>query len=98
MPEEHNGKTEFELTLTFSDEPEGLSYKTVSDDLFTTEGGTIGGARRLPARRRNQAFVLKVTPSGNEAVTLTLNAVPPCGQDKTVCDRRKGGAERGRSA
>ena len=84
VPEEHDGTNEFTLTLTFSDEPEDLSYKTVSDDLFTSEGGTIGGARRL-SPPSNQAFVLKVTPSGNEAVTLTLNAVPPCGQDKTVC-------------
>ena len=84
VPEEHDATDEFTLTLTFSDEPEGLSYKTVSDDLFTTEGGTIGGARRASAGS-NQAFVLKVTPSGNEAVTLTLKAVPPCGQDNTVC-------------
>ena len=26
-----------------------------------------------------------VTPSADEAVTLTLKAVPPCGQEKTVC-------------
>ena len=84
VPEEHDGKTEFELTLTFSAEPEGLSYKTVRDSLFTREGGTIGGARRARPPS-NKAFVLKVTPSGNEAVTLTLKAVPPCGQEKTVC-------------
>ena len=51
VPEEHDGTDEFTLTLTFSDEPEGLSYKTVSDDLFTTEGGTIGGARRASRGR-----------------------------------------------
>ena len=84
VPEEHDGTDEFTLTLTFSDEPEGLSYKTVSDDLFTTEGGTIGGARRASAGS-NQAFILTVAPDGNEAVNLTLKAVPPCGQDKTVC-------------
>ena len=84
VPEEHDGTDEFTLTLTFDEEPEGLSYKTVSDDLFTTEGGTIGGARRA-SPPSNQAFILKVTPDGNEAVNLTLKAVPPCGQDKTVC-------------
>ena len=84
VPEEHDGTDEFTLTLTFDEEPQGLSYKTVSDDLFTTEGGTIGGARRASAGS-NQAFILTVTPDGNEAVNLTLKAVPPCGQDKTVC-------------
>ena len=84
VPPEHDGETEFELTLTFDEEPEGLSYKTVKDDLFATAGGTIGGARRA-SPPSNRAFVLKVTPGGNEAVKLTLNAVPPCGQDKTVC-------------
>ena len=84
VPSEHDGANEFTLTLTFDEEPEGLSYKTVRDNLFTKEGGTIEGARRA-SPPSNQAFVLKVTPSGNEAVTLTLKAVPPCGQDKTVC-------------
>ena len=84
MPEEHDGETEFTLTLTFSEELEGLSYKTVRDSLFTREGGTIGGARRA-SPPSNKAFVLKVTPSADEAVTLTLKAVPPCGQEKTVC-------------
>ena len=84
VPEEHDGEKEFTLTLTFDEEPEGLSYKTVRDSLFTREGGTIGGARRARPPS-NKAFVLKVTPSGNEAVTLTLKAVPPCGQEKTVC-------------
>ena len=84
VPEEHDGETEFTLTLTFDEEPEGLSYKTVRDSLFTREGGTIGGARRA-SPPSNKAFVLKVTPSADEAVTLTLKAVPPCGQEKTVC-------------
>ena len=84
VPDEHDGTEAFTLTLTFSEEPEGLSYKTVRDSLFTREGGTIGGARRA-SPPSNKAFVLKVTPSGNEAVTLTLKAVPPCGQEKTVC-------------
>ena len=84
VPSEHDGTNEFTLTLTFDEEPEGLSYKTVRDSLFTREGGTIEGARRA-SPPSNQAFVLKVTPSGNEAVTLTLKAVPPCGQEKTVC-------------
>ena len=84
VPSEHDGTNEFTLTLTFDEEPEGLSFETVRDSLFTDEGGTVEGARRESAGS-NQAFVLKVTPSGNEAVTLTMNAVPPCGQDNTVC-------------
>ena len=84
VPSEHDGTNEFTLTLTFDEEAQGLSYETVRDSLFTREGGTIEGARRA-SPPSNQAFVLKVTPSGDEAVTLTLKAVPPCGQEKTVC-------------
>ena len=84
MPDEHDGTEAFTLTLTFSDEPSGLSYKTVRDSLFTEEGGTIEGARR-ESPPSNQAFVVTVKPGGNEAVTLTLKPVPPCGQEKTVC-------------
>ena len=84
VPSEHDGTNEFTLTLTFDEEPEDLSYVTVRDSLFTREGGTIGGARRESAGS-NKDFVLTVTPSGNEAVTLTLKTVPPCGQDNTVC-------------
>ena len=46
VPPEHDGTNGFELTLTFDEEPEGLSYKTVHQDLFTTAGGTIENARR----------------------------------------------------
>ena len=84
VPDEHDGTEAFTLTLTFSEEPEGLSYKTVRDSLFTGEVGTIEGARRA-SPPSNKAFVLKVKPGGNEAVKLTLKAVPPCGQNKTVC-------------
>ena len=84
VPREHDGTEAFTLTLTFSDEPSGLSYKTVRDSLFTEEGGTIEGARR-ESPPSNQAFVVTVKPGGEEAVTLTLKPVPPCGQEKTVC-------------
>ena len=84
VPSEHDGTNEFTLTLTFDEEPEGLSFETVRDSLFTRAGGTIEGARRESAGS-NKAFVLTVKPSGNEAVKLSLKAVPPCGQDKTVC-------------
>ena len=62
VPSEHDGTNEFTLTLTFDEEPEGLSYKTVRDSLFTRAGGTIEGARRL-SPPSNQAFVLKVASS-----------------------------------
>ena len=62
VPSEHDRTNEFTLTLTFDEEPEGLSYKTVRDSLFTRAGGTIEGARRL-SPPSNQAFVLKVASS-----------------------------------
>ena len=46
-PTEHDGTSPFELQLRLSEEPAGLSYRTVQSGLFDVSGGTIGRAWRL---------------------------------------------------
>ena len=84
VPPEHDGTNAFVLTLAFSEAPEGLSYKTVRDTLFTVTGATVDNARRL-SPPSNERFELMLTPDGNGAVTLALAALPACGEAGSVC-------------
>ena len=83
-PPEHDGTSAFVLTLAFSAEPAGLSYKTVRDALFTVTGAAVEQARRLEPPS-NQRYELTLTPGGNAAVTLALAALPACGEAGSVC-------------
>ena len=83
-PAEHDGTNAFLLTLAFSAEPAGLSYKTVRDALFTVTGATVEKARRL-SPPSNERYELTLTPGGNAAVTLALAALPACGEAGSVC-------------
>ncbi|MYI68384.1 MAG: hypothetical protein F4103_06430, partial [Boseongicola sp. SB0673_bin_14] len=83
-PPEHDGTAAFTVTLSFSDEPDGLSYVTVRDSLFTVAGGTVAKARRL-APPSNLRFELTLAPDGDDAVGLELAALPACGEDGSVC-------------
>ena len=83
-PPEHDGTNAFVLNLAFSEEPDGLSYKTVRDTLFTVTGATVEKARRLNPPS-NERFELTLAPGGNEAVTLELAALPACGETGSVC-------------
>ena len=84
VPPEHDGSTVFRLSLAFSEEPHGLSYRTVRDVLFEVTGGTVTGARRL-APPSNLRYELTVAPSSDEPVTLSLAALPVCGAPGSVC-------------
>ena len=83
-PPEHDGTNAFVLNLAFSEEPDGLSYKTVRDSLFTVTGATVERARRL-SPPSNERFEMTLAPVGNEAVTLELAALPACGETGSVC-------------
>ena len=83
-PPEHDGSAAFTLELRFSEEPAGLSYRTVRDSLFAVTGGAVTGARRL-APPSNLRYELTVAPSGDAAVTLALAALPACGETGSVC-------------
>ena len=63
VPAEHDGSSAFTLKLTFSDEPDGLGFRTVRDNLFTVSGGTVVRAKRTE-QDSNLGFRLTVEPSG----------------------------------
>ena len=84
VPPEHDGQAPFTVELRFSEEPRGVSYRTVRDSLFAVSGGTLTKARRFepPANLR---YELTLTPSGDGAVTLAKAALPACGAPGAVC-------------
>ena len=84
-PESHNGSEQFLLHLEFSHEPVKFSYRTVRDELFGIEGGSIVKARRLVSGR-NLRWEITVVPAGVGAVTLTARATTDCAASHAVCD------------
>ena len=93
-PAEHDGSESFTVRLTFSMEPD-VSYKTVSDTMFTVTGGTITGAKRVKAPH-DLEFDITVEPGGYEAVSLKLaSPLPACGTSRARCAPRPGGRSRG---
>ena len=84
VPDEHDGSEAFELEFRLSEEPRGLSFRTVQNGLFTVTGGSITRAWRLTAGE-NREWGLKVTPAGFGAVKLVVNATTDCGQSPGVC-------------
>ena len=83
-PTEHDGTSPFELQLRLSEEPAGLSYRTVQSGLFDVSGGTIGRAWRL-VRGNNAGWGLRVEPSGLGTTTLVLRATTDCAGTPGVC-------------
>ena len=83
-PDEHDGGEAFELEFRLSEEPGGMSFRTVQNGLFTVTGGSITRAWRLTAGE-NREWGLKITPSGLGAVKLVVNATTDCGQSPGVC-------------
>ena len=83
-PTEHDGTSPFELQLRLSEEPAGLSYRTVQSGLFDVSGGTIGRAWRL-VRGNNAGWGLRIEPSGFGDVTLALRATTDCAGTPGVC-------------
>ena len=82
-PPEHDGRTPFKVTLTFSEEV-SMGYRTVREKLFTVSGAAITDVRRL-TRRSNLRYELTVRPSGNGAVRLARASLPRCGESDTIC-------------
>ena len=83
VPAEHDGSTSFEVEVVFSEAP-GISYTTVRDRMFTVNGGSITATRRSN-RGSNLKFKVTVTPSGYDAVSLSLATLPACGQRHSIC-------------
>ena len=83
-PAEHTGNGSFDLQFRLSEEPAGLSYRTVHNGLFDVTGASIGRAWRLQ-KGNNTGWGLRVEPSGFGDVTLTLRATTDCGVAPGVC-------------
>ena len=84
VPPEHDGTSPFELEFRLSEEPPGLSYRTVHNGLFDVSGGTIARAWRLQ-KGSNAGWGLRVEPSGFGDVTLALRATTDCAGTPGVC-------------
>ena len=83
-PESHDGSNAFEFEIHFSDEPKGLSYKTVRDALFDVANGTVTEAKRL-TRGSNLAFVVKVEPTGQDDIEISTRGTESCDATHAVC-------------
>ena len=83
-PAEHDGTGSFELRFRLSEEPSGLSYRTVRNGLFDVSGGTIGRAWRLQ-KGNNAGWGLRIEPSGLGDVTLGVHATTDCAGTPGVC-------------
>ena len=86
VPTSHNGSGEFRFRITFSEELEtDFSYKTLRDDhVFTVEGGSVTGARRL-VKGSNIGWEIVVKPDSNGDVTITLPATTDCDAQGAIC-------------
>ena len=86
VPTSHNGSDNVKFRIAFSEELEtGFSYKTLRDDhVFTVEGGTVVGARRLDPPG-NIRWEISVSPDSNGDVTIVLPATTDCDAQGAIC-------------
>ena len=83
-PAEHDGESRFTLRFALSEDPHGLSYRTVRDSLFEVSGGEIASVKRA-VQGSSRDWVLHVDPAGAGDVTLTLRASTSCDGVPGVC-------------
>ena len=84
LPFEHDGETPFTFELRFSEDVEGLSYKTLRDDAFTVTNGRVSGARRL-VRGSNERWEITVVPDAAGDIVIELPAASDCAAAGAVC-------------
>ena len=80
-PAEHDGATRFEVVFELSEQPGGMSWRSVRDGLFDVSGGIVTGARRTGSVR-NRQWTLSVAPSayvrlGDAQATGTISNDDP---------------------
>ena len=85
VPTSHNGSDNFKFRIAFSEELEtNFSYKTLRDHVFTVEGGTVVGARRLVSGS-NIRWEVSVRPGSSADVTVELPATDDCDAQGAIC-------------
>ena len=87
VPLEHDGEAAFTLQFDLSENPGGMSWRTVKDHLFDVTGGAIARVQRVQSTgsAKNRRWQLTVTPSGHDDVTLTLRGTSACTDTHAVC-------------
>ena len=84
MPATHDGQTAFTFELRFSEEPSGVSYRTVRDSLFDVTNGRITSARRA-TQGSNLAFLVAAEPSAASDISLSVKGTTDCEAEHAVC-------------
>ncbi|MDE0361419.1 MAG: sulfatase-like hydrolase/transferase [Rhodospirillaceae bacterium] len=80
VPAAHDGSSEFTLTLKFSARVSTL-VRHLRHDRLSVANGTVTGMRRVDRTAEGATeFTIRITPAGQEAVTVSLPA------DGTPCD------------
>ena len=97
VPEEHDGATTFTVQLDFSRNPRGFSYRWLTSSVLSIEGGAVSRVWRR-VKGRHDGWGLDITPSGNGAVTLTVNPTTSCEAPERVCTADGGRLEQGAQA
>ena len=82
VPATHNGETPFWLELSF-DAPVVQGLKPQLRELLSVTGGSETRFRRKDGRLDH--WQIRVDPSSDNAVTVTLTPSPPCGETGAVC-------------
>ena len=85
VPAGHDGKRLFSFKLHFSENfPGRLNYKTLRDEAFQVENGSVKKAARM-AQGENRRWTISVRPDSSEDVVITLPATTDCSASGAVC-------------
>ena len=82
VPATHDGETPFWLELSF-DSPVVQGARPHIRELLSVTGGSRTGFRRKDGQLDH--WQIRIKPSSQNAVTVTLAPSPPCGQPGAVC-------------
>ena len=80
-PERHDGDSTFEVRVAFSEDI-STSFRDLGD-AFTVANGEIINVKRVD--KRSDLWSLKVTPGGDDPVSLTLEADQDCDEEQAPC-------------
>ena len=86
MPAEHNGKRLFQFEIVFSEEFEGLRLTALEAGALEVTGGRMVDAKRV-TRGENRRVAVRVRPSSDGDMTLTLLATTDCAAASAICAR-----------
>ena len=88
-PDTHDGSSEFEFKLLFS-ENVPMSYRTIEEHLFRVTNGEVTRARRdrgpdMVPGEPNRRWIVTAKPSGTDTVMIVLPPTRDCADAGAVC-------------